>query len=193
MSLDVSPDGATIVFDLLGDIYVMPIEGGEATRLTSGPAYDVQPRFSPDGRRIAFTSTLYQGRWHVFAAEVTPDGRAERVTRLTEDRESGLPRYYYNTVDADVSPTWSPDGRELFYVNGKTELIAAEIRPGATFSVGEQRRLFSVDAYLRPGSCPRYAVSRDGRRFMMIREGQLSQQSELILAENWLQVLRAKP
>src|SRR5690606_29432519 len=56
MNLDVSPDGSQIVFDLLGDIYIMPISGGKATALRSGMAYEVQPRFSPDGSRIAFTS-----------------------------------------------------------------------------------------------------------------------------------------
>lgn len=56
MNLDVSPDGSKIVFDLLGDIYIMPISGGKATALRSGMAYEVQPRFSPDGSRIAFTS-----------------------------------------------------------------------------------------------------------------------------------------
>src|SRR5512139_4044121 len=56
MAVDVSPDGKQIVFDLLGDIYTMPISGGEAKALTSGPAYDVQPRFSPDGKKISFTS-----------------------------------------------------------------------------------------------------------------------------------------
>jgi Tol biopolymer transport system component/imidazolonepropionase-like amidohydrolase len=56
MSLDVSPDGERIVFDLLGDIYVLPIDGGDARSLTSGLAWDMQPRFSPDGKRIAFTS-----------------------------------------------------------------------------------------------------------------------------------------
>ncbi len=56
MNLDVSPDGSQIVFDLLGDIYIMPITGGKATPLRSGMAYELQPRFSPDGRRIAFTS-----------------------------------------------------------------------------------------------------------------------------------------
>src|SRR5262245_62285151 len=60
MNVDVSPDGARVVFDLLGDLYVMPIAGSTAaapaTRLTTGPAFDMQPRFSPDGKRIAFTS-----------------------------------------------------------------------------------------------------------------------------------------
>jgi imidazolonepropionase-like amidohydrolase/Tol biopolymer transport system component len=56
MSVDVSPDGKEIIFDLLGDIYMIPIAGGEAKSLTDGIAWDMQPRFSPDGRWIAFTS-----------------------------------------------------------------------------------------------------------------------------------------
>lgn len=56
MSLDVSPDGKEIVFDMLGDIYIMPFTGGKARILRSGRAYEVQPRFSPDGRFISFTS-----------------------------------------------------------------------------------------------------------------------------------------
>ena len=65
MNVDVSPDGRTIVFDLLGDIYTMPIEGsgaGLATRITDGPAFDMQPRFSPDGSRVAF-SCYRKGLW----------------------------------------------------------------------------------------------------------------------------------
>jgi len=56
MNLDVSPDGKTIVFDLLGDIYSLPITGGTAVALQSGHAFQVQPRFSPDGKKISFTS-----------------------------------------------------------------------------------------------------------------------------------------
>lgn len=56
MGIDVSPDGESIVFELLGDIYLMPIKGGEATPIASGHAWEMQPRFSPDGGKIAFTS-----------------------------------------------------------------------------------------------------------------------------------------
>jgi imidazolonepropionase-like amidohydrolase/Tol biopolymer transport system component len=56
MSVDVSPDGKEIVFDLLGDLYVMPISGGEAKAITTGIAWDMQPRYSPNGKWIAFTS-----------------------------------------------------------------------------------------------------------------------------------------
>ena len=56
MSCDVSPDGSQIAFDLLGDIYIMNIDGGEAKALTQGPAWDIQPSFSPDGQTIVFTS-----------------------------------------------------------------------------------------------------------------------------------------
>ena len=56
VSLDVSPDGKTIVFDLLGDLYTMPITGGEASPLLTGMAYEAQPRFSPDGESVVFVS-----------------------------------------------------------------------------------------------------------------------------------------
>ena len=56
ISLDVSPDGQRIAFDLLGDLYTLPIGGGTATRLTGGLAHDMQPRWSPDGKQIVFVS-----------------------------------------------------------------------------------------------------------------------------------------
>ncbi len=56
LSLDVSPDGKTIAFELLGDIYTLPIEGGKAKLICGGMSFDSQPKFSPDGQWIAFLS-----------------------------------------------------------------------------------------------------------------------------------------
>ena len=56
MSLDISPDGKILVFDLLGDLYTLPVSGGKASKLTSGMAFDSHPRFSPDGKSVVFIS-----------------------------------------------------------------------------------------------------------------------------------------
>src|SRR3712207_4355225 len=71
MNVDVSPDGRQIVFDLLGDIYVMPIEGSTspAKRIAGGPAFEMQPRFSPDGKRIAFSSDR-DGLWNIWTMDL---------------------------------------------------------------------------------------------------------------------------
>lgn len=101
MNVDVSPDGRMIVFDLLGDIYTMPIDGSgsaPATRIASGAAFDMQPRFSPDGRRIAFTSDR-DGLWNIWTMDV--DGRNPK--QISRDR-----RWFIN------SPTWSPDGEYIY-------------------------------------------------------------------------------
>ena len=97
MNLDVSPDGRTIVFDLLGDLYLLPIEGGTARRVTSGPAFDLQPRFSPDGSRVSFTSDRAGGDniWTMSA-----DG-----TNLEQVTDEDF-RLLNNAV-------WTPDGEYL--------------------------------------------------------------------------------
>lgn len=108
MSLDVSPDGQTIVFDLVGDIYTLPITGGKATRITDGPAFDAQPRFSPDGKTIAFASDRSGGEnlWLVNA-----DGKNPRA--LTRGDKNQY-----------VSPVWAPDGSGIV-VSRATEPMAS--------------------------------------------------------------------
>ncbi len=94
MSLDVSPDGKTIAFDMLGDIYTMPARGGRAKNIASGMGWDMQPRFSPDGRQIAFTSDRAGGD-NIWVMDV--DGRNK--TQITKESFRLL-----------NNPTWSPDG-----------------------------------------------------------------------------------
>ncbi|WP_082525907.1 amidohydrolase family protein [Brevundimonas sp. Root1279] len=97
MSVDVSPDGRQVVFDLLGDIYVMPIEGGEARAIASGVAWDMQPRWSPDGRHIAFTSDRAGGDnlWIMAADGSNPVQVSKETFRLLNQ------------------PEWTPDGEFL--------------------------------------------------------------------------------
>jgi Tol biopolymer transport system component len=102
MSLDVSPDGSQLVFDLLGDLYTMPMEGGQATRITAGIAYDAQPRFSPDGGRIVFVSDR-TGKEQVWT--VSADGADS--TQVTKGGNNDF-----------VSPEWTPDGEYVVVSKG---------------------------------------------------------------------------
>ena len=61
MSLDISSDGKSIIFDLVGDIYLIPFRGGEAKRITSGIAFDSQPVFSPNGKKISIMLRQVKG------------------------------------------------------------------------------------------------------------------------------------
>jgi Tol biopolymer transport system component len=97
MGVDLSPDGSTLVFDLLGDIYTMPVAGGKATAITRGPAWDWHPRFSPDGKAIAFTSDR-SGIDNIWL--MTAGGGNERA--LTTEKD-----------DYVRSAMWSPDGNYL--------------------------------------------------------------------------------
>jgi Tol biopolymer transport system component len=100
LSVDVSPDGQRVLFDLLGDIYELPIAGGTARALTSGLAWDMQPRYSPDGTQIAFTSDRGGGDnlW-VMRAD---GGNARQITK--ED---------FRLLN---NPAWHPSGK---YVVGR--------------------------------------------------------------------------
>jgi Tol biopolymer transport system component len=97
MSLDVSPDGQSIVFDLLGDLYTLPIAGGSATRLTRGTAFEAQPRFSPDGKRVVFISDRSGGD-NVWT--ISTDGKD--TTQVTKGNDALM-----------LSPEWTPDGKYI--------------------------------------------------------------------------------
>jgi hypothetical protein len=71
-------------------------------------------------------------------------------------------------------------------------MVSAEATLGASLTAGKQRTLFSVAPFLRPGPIPSYSMSPDGTLFLMVREGDAAQSSELILADNWGQQLQAR-
>lgn len=144
ISLDVSPDGKTIVFDLLGDIYTMPISGGKATALTEGIAYDVHPRYSPNGKSLVFISDrsgsdnvwtmdletketqqiTKEKKHNFFSAEWTPDGeyivggKGRRNIKLHiyhKDGGSGSQLFGEPTNLKSIDPAFSADGKLLYF------------------------------------------------------------------------------
>ena len=103
MSVDVSSDGNTIAFDLLGDIYTIPISGGKATQVTKGMAYETHPRFSPDGKKILFTSDRSgsDNIWYI-------DMEKQDTIQLTKDATEDFP-----------GAVWTPDGNYIIASKGR--------------------------------------------------------------------------
>ena len=130
MSVDVSPDGKQIVFDMLGDLFLLPIAGGEARTLTSGPAWDTQPRFSPDGKSIAFVSDR-SGSDNLWLVE-TKSGEAHALT--------------HEKTLVVGSPSWSPDGNWIVVRKGYGGLMFHEVWRYPIES-GEGEQLFKRDGF----------------------------------------------
>ena len=97
MSVDVSPDGQTLVFDLVGDLYTLPITGGKAKRITEGLAFDAQPRVSPDGESIVFISDRSGG---------------DNVWTMRLDR-TDTTQVTRGNSSLYLSPEWMPDGEHI--------------------------------------------------------------------------------
>ena len=106
MSVDVSPDGNTLVFDLMGDIYTMPATGGKATVVTKGISFDTHPRWSPDGKKILFTSDRSgsDNIWYI-------DTDKKDTVQLTKDRDQNY-----------TSAAWTPDGKYVIASRGRMDM-----------------------------------------------------------------------
>ncbi|MEM9836516.1 MAG: amidohydrolase family protein [Bacteroidota bacterium] len=112
MNLDVSPDGKTIAFDLLGDLYTLPITGGKARAIRSGLAWEVQPRFSPDGQQLLFTSDAGGGD-NIWVMDLATDS-ARQVTKES-----------FRLLN---NATWTPDGQ--YFVTRKHFTSARSLGAG---------------------------------------------------------------
>jgi len=114
-ALTVAPDGRSVVFNLLGHLYRLPVTGGDTTQLTFGPYYDSEPAFSPDGTRIAFVSNRDDGSdGTLFLFDIA----SGKITQLTHEFEVGM-------------PAWSADGKTIAYLSYlKREEYPAGQTPG---------------------------------------------------------------
>jgi len=149
MSVDLSPDGTTLVFDVLGDLYTMPVAGGTAVALTSGMPFDAQPRFSPDGKHIVYVSDE-DGGDNLWLLEVGTNKR----TQITRGKTT---RY--------VSPGWTPDGQ--YVIASRAPFRGGNVRLWIYHrDGGSGAQLLTPPANAAPGTASSHAgaaVSRDGR------------------------------
>ena len=153
---DWSPDGRWVVYSSYHndsmELWVLDLASGRTKPLLANGAVNVEPRFSPDGKRIAFTSTLYNKRFHLFTADIA-DGKLANIERLTGEHKSELPRYYYSAYDHEINPLWSRDGKEILYVSNRNHIYGtggfwrtpARAAPGVDIAAGAAAREFHYE------------------------------------------------
>ena len=161
LSLDVFPDGQSLVFDLLGDLYTLPIGGGTATRITEGMGFDSQPRVSPDGQWLAFISDR-DGSNNLWIARA--DGTDPR--KLSSERRAAM-----------ISPAWTPDSQYVIVTrrDARSELRMYHVNGGSGLTLGKPRQ--PSEATPGPGRGPTgptqlgAAMSPDGRYLYFSQSG----------------------
>jgi len=151
LSLDVSPDGKTIVFELLGDLYTLPVEGGQAKLISGGMAFDSQPKFSPDGKWIAFLSDR-EGSDNIWI--IHPDGTGAK--QVSKDPGSDF-----------VTPSWAQDGKYIFVSKapsgiGAYELWMYHVDGGSGIQITKSRPSPAVQRKDRPNDVG-VVASADGK------------------------------
>jgi len=168
---DWSPGGRWVVFSRYQgesiELWILDLQNGESRALTSNGAVNVEPRFSPDGKRLAFVSTLYNKRFHIFVADIE-DGKLGQVSRLTGETKSTLPRYYYSAFDHEISPVWSKDGSEIIYLSNRGHIYGTggiwrtSARPSEAASDSDAREIHYEETNWRA----RPDISPDGSRLV---------------------------
>lgn len=172
----ISRDGKTLLYRVTGgplnqDIWYRALEGDTTRKaLVTGPFYEAGPRFSSDGRWVAYT-TDESGARQVY---VTPF--------------PGPGPHYQVSVDGGEEPVWAPDGRRLYYVDGR-QVISAAVNLAGKLAVTDRRVLFEgnfVFNYVHAS----YDVSPDGRQFLMLKAGGAAIQT--VVVYDWRAELRSR-
>jgi imidazolonepropionase-like amidohydrolase/Tol biopolymer transport system component len=158
MNLDVHPDGSEIIFDLLGDLYVVPISGGQARRLTDGAAYDMQARYSPDGRQVLFISDRGSIK-NLWVADY--DGESLGEPRAVTDQNGHMIN----------SGAWMPDGEWV--------LARKRVTDVSSIGIGELWMYASdggsgVQVIAEGGEVDSFNATRDGRYLYLGQSGPFS-------------------
>ena len=177
----VSPDGHWVISRRVlgeagnGDIYGMRIGDSVPVPLVVGPARELTPALSPDGKWLAYSSD--------------ESGTPEIYVRPFP--EVATARWQVSTAGGSA-PLWAHSGKELFYRNGHNDLVAAQVSASPSFTVGAQKALFSLGPFTFGGPAQQYAVSPDDKRFLMLRETAAGESGLLVVSEHWFEELKAR-
>ncbi|MGH8236183.1 MAG: TolB family protein [Steroidobacteraceae bacterium] len=168
-----SPDGRKLLYRQLDattgqDVWLYSADDRTSTPFLRGPANESSAAFSPEGRWVAYVSDE-SGAAEVYVRPLQGPGRTQV------------------SIDGGTAPAWARDGRELFFAKGDT-LFAASVAPGATFSSGAVRRLFS-GPYTFDAAIVNYDVSPDREHFLVLGN-QVAAPERLELVLNWFAELQ---
>jgi serine/threonine-protein kinase len=162
-----------------GDILAVRADsGGAPVPLAASPFTEIEPALSPDGRWLAYVSN--------------ESGANEIFVRPFPNTATA--RFQVSNGGGD-EPRWSPDGRELFFLDARQRLVAAEVRAAGGFAVTALRPLFGASAFVHPGFHQSYDVARDGRTFLFLSPAQPAagaQAPQLARVDHWFRDVRAK-
>ncbi len=175
-----SDDGEWIVYRDGGgptsDLHALRVGADSApVELVAEDHQETEPALSPDSRWLAYVSN--------------ETGRSEVYVRPFPNTAEGK---WQVSTDGGTEPAWAHSGRELFYKNGRDELVRVEVLRGATFVTGDQQVLFSAREYLSSLFHRMYDVTPDDQRFVMLRNLGGEDAGELIVVENFFEELKAK-
>ncbi|HEX6740238.1 MAG TPA: CehA/McbA family metallohydrolase, partial [Sphingomicrobium sp.] len=157
---DVAHDGNSVIFSRYNgdaiELWRLDLKSGGEQQLTSAHAVNVEPRLSPDGRRLAWVSTAGTGHFNLFIADVGPEGLRNSHPLLGE-RQSKISRYYYSTYDHALNPSWTPDGKRILYVtNNEVAWGTGDIWSVAADNPADRRKVLSEETSwsARPETSP---------------------------------------
>jgi Tol biopolymer transport system component len=179
---DVSPDGAFILYDRVDaprSLWVLPMANRRPILFRSGPGASWEGRFSPDGRRVAFTST---------------DSGSPEIQVLDFISEAGAPQRTKDelgvvSTGGGSKPRWSRDGKEIFYISPDHTLMTVPVKTAGGFAVGKPEKLFRLPGAGQNYSRIPYSVSSDGRRFLVaVPEGGQAE-GRVVVVANWMESL----
>lgn len=163
---DISQDGRTAVFSRYNgqslELWAIDLISGESKALTNNGAFNAEPRFSPNGKQLLWVSSLGQGHFNLHIADYSASGLSH-IRQLTSEKKSKVDRYYYSASNHSINPSWSPDGKEIYFVmNDENAWGSGDVY---AMSVGQENSLRKVISEETTWAA-RPEVSPDGKRIL---------------------------